>query len=164
MEQNIGHELSWDSVIENDGSEFTLLPEGDYPFTVVKFERGRFGGSDKMPPCNMATLTLDVRDPATGASATVTENLMLHTRMEWKLCQFFVSIGQRAHGEQHKMDWTRVPGATGWCRLIVNKWVGKKDGREMENNRVDRFLAPDEAPAAAASQPPAAPAWKAGTF
>lgn len=163
MAENTGRELGWNDVIENDG-EFTLLPTGDYPFTVTKFERGRFGGSDRMPPCNMATLTLEVRDPVSGSMATVTENLLLHTRMEWKLCQFFTCIGQRSHGEPLRMDWTRVPGATGWCRLMVNKWVGKKDGREMENNRVDRFLAPDEATADADPQPSAAPAWKAGTF
>ena len=63
------------------------------------------------------------------------------------------------------MDWTRVIGARGWCRLYVNKWTGQRDGREMENNRVDKFLAPDEAPAAQSTPAQAAaPAWKAGTF
>ena len=68
-----------------------------------------------------------------------------------------------------KCHGTRVIGARGWCRLNINRWTGKRDGREMENNRVDKFLAPDEAPATSPAQPAApvqapAPAWKAGTF
>ena len=49
----------WDDEIEKDGGDFVLLPEGDYNFTVAKFERGRFAGSEKMPACNQAKLELD---------------------------------------------------------------------------------------------------------
>ena len=49
--------LSWDDEIENDGSYFTLLDEGDYDFVVKKFERGRFDGSDKISACPKAILT-----------------------------------------------------------------------------------------------------------
>ena len=113
----------------------------------------------------MAIVTLDISDPVSGQTTTVTENLPLHTKMEWKLCQFFTSVGLRKSGERLQMDWPRVIGARGWCRLNINRWTGKRDGREMENNRVDKFLAPDEAPAAQAMPAQAAaPAWKAGTF
>ena len=50
--------MEWDDVIENDGQEFVLLPEGDYQFEVVDFERGRFPGGPKIPACNKATVTL----------------------------------------------------------------------------------------------------------
>lgn len=50
--------MNWDDTIENDGQEFVVLPEGDYTFTVTNFERGRFPGSAKIPPCNKATLTI----------------------------------------------------------------------------------------------------------
>ena len=36
--------LDWDGVLENDGSEFPILPEGDYVFEVTDFERGSFPG------------------------------------------------------------------------------------------------------------------------
>ena len=165
---NAGRELGWNDIIEHD-STFVVLPEGDYPFVVTGFERGRFNGSDKLPPCNMATVTLEITDPASGQSTTVSENLPLHTKIEWKLCQFFTCLGLRKHGERLQMPWNRVVGAHGWCRLIINRWTGQRDGREMENNRVDKFLAPDEAPATPPAQPAApmqapAPAWKAGTF
>ena len=34
-------ELAWDDEVTNDGG-FVLLPEGDYPYTVKKFERARY--------------------------------------------------------------------------------------------------------------------------
>lgn len=41
-------EFGWDDEIVKEGGEgFTLLPPGDYNFTVAKFERGRFAGSEK---------------------------------------------------------------------------------------------------------------------
>ena len=64
--------MNWDDTIENDGQEFVVLPEGDYTFTVTNFERGRFPGSTKIPPCNKATLTISrtATSPRTMMSAT----------------------------------------------------------------------------------------------
>ena len=31
--------MSWDDVLENDGQEFIVLPEGDYTYTVTGFEQ-----------------------------------------------------------------------------------------------------------------------------
>ena len=53
--------MEWDDAIESDGQEFIILEEGDYNFRVVEFERGRFPGSAKIPPCNKAALTLQVK-------------------------------------------------------------------------------------------------------
>ena len=52
--------FDWDDEIEVDDS-FELLPDGDYTFTVVNVERGRFDGSEKMPACNMATVSFKVQ-------------------------------------------------------------------------------------------------------
>ena len=54
--------LDWD-VCEADPDDgqhggWTLLPEGFYPFRVEKMERERYQGSQKMPQCPMAKLTL----------------------------------------------------------------------------------------------------------
>ena len=54
MAENIERELGWDESIENDGPEFVLLPDGEYPFRVEGLERKRFNGSDKLPACPMA--------------------------------------------------------------------------------------------------------------
>ena len=45
--------MDWNDVIEDDGQEFVLLPEGDYNFVVTDFERGRFPGSAKIPACEL---------------------------------------------------------------------------------------------------------------
>lgn len=153
--------FDWNDIIENDSS-FTLLPEGRYPFTVVSFERGEHSGSDKIPPCKKATLTLEIDGGALGTTE-ISENLFLHSRQEWKLCQFFTAIGQRKRGEPLRMDWNKVTGAKGWVDLIVNEYDEKKDGqktgKKRKNNRVDRYIDPAEMDTA-----PAAPTAPMGGF
>ena len=36
-----GREFGWDDEIQNDSPDLVLLPEGEYPFEVTKFERPR---------------------------------------------------------------------------------------------------------------------------
>ena len=86
-------ELGWDDEIEKDGSDYVLLPEGDYDFTVESFERGRHNGSEKLPPCNKAMLKL--RIDATEGTALINHNLFLHTKTEGMLSAFFTAIGQK---------------------------------------------------------------------
>lgn len=138
MEAAVGREFGWNEEIKNDGNDFTLLNEGEYPFEIQKFERGRSRGSDKMPPCNMAILTIRVDD-----QTTLTERLVLHSKMEWKLCQFFTSIGLRKHGEKIRMDWSKVTGAKGRCKVVVEDYIDK-NGATKYTNRIDKFLDPAE--------------------
>lgn len=152
MAETTGRELGWGDAIEHDGSDFTLLEPGEYPFRVVKFERKRFGGSAKLPACNQAALTLDVGDAE--ASTTITHNLFLHSKTEGLLCAFFRSIGARKHGERIVMDWSKVPGATGRCKVGRREFAGK-DGTMKQANQVEKFLDPGEAEAVAASVGPA---------
>lgn len=144
-------EFGWNDVIENDSS-FVVLPEGEYDFTVEKFERGRHEGSAKIPPCPKAILTLRVTGEA--GSASIETSLFLHSAMEWKLCQFFTCIGLRKHGEQMRMDWNRVQGARGRCKVTVRTYT-KKDGGEGKANQIDDFLEPQAA---------AAPSFTPGAF
>ena len=144
--KSVDRELGWNDPIEHDGSEWTLLPAGEYAFRVAKFERKRFGGSAKLPPCNQAALVLEVGDAE--QATTVTHNLYLHSKTEGLLCAFFRSIGARQHGERLVMDWSKVVGATGRCRVKVRDWTGK-DGQTRQSNEVDRFLDPSEEAVAA---------------
>ena len=36
--------FDWEDEINNESSDFILLPEGDYEFRVKKFKRGIFAG------------------------------------------------------------------------------------------------------------------------
>ncbi len=141
-------EMGWDDEIEND-DQFELLPEGDYNFQVEKFDRARHSGSTKIPACNKAILTLAVSDGTHRGS--VQTNLFLYEKQEWKLCQFFTSIGQRKHGERIRMNWGAVTGATGVCHIGVYKWTGK-DGKERDSNEVTVFYDPEKAPKVEAPQ------------
>lgn len=138
------YELSWDSEISKE-SEFELLPAGTYKFTVQSVERGRFAGSEKMNACPSATMSLKVSGPD-GAEGTVQDTLYLNSKAEWKLSQFFTSIGQKKKGETLRMNWNLVPGSSGELELTVNEYTAK-DGSQKKNNRVGKYL-PKEAPKA----------------
>ncbi|MEK4513625.1 hypothetical protein [Paenibacillus sp. FSL K6-2524] len=150
MNQNNERELGWDDEIQKDGGEFIVLPAGDYNFTVMKFERGRFAGSEKMPACNQAKLEIAVHSPEQG-DVTVFHTLLLHTKTEGFLSSFFAGIGQKKKGEKLRMNWNAVVGAKGKLKLKINKFTGR-DGVERTNNEVQTFYAADEQPAGQSPQ------------
>ncbi|MBR5948420.1 MAG: DUF669 domain-containing protein [Clostridia bacterium] len=141
MDNNTERAFDWNDSIEKD-SEFTLLPEGEYDFTVEAFERGRHPGSDKLPACNKAVLTLRVFD-STGNTSKIIHNLFLHSKCEGFLCAFFTAIGQRKHGEKLQMNWNTVIGSRGKCKVYIDKYTGN-DGVERQSNKIARFLEPVE--------------------
>jgi len=128
--------MGWDDVIEDDGQEFITLPEGDYAFQVIDFERGRFPGGRKIPPCNMASLTLEVRTPE--GTAHIRTDLILYHSLEWKISSFFRSIGEKEKGKRLAMNWDRVINARGRAHFKPRTYVGS-DGQEHTVNNVDRF-------------------------
>lgn len=143
-----GYELGWESQISKD-SEYILLEEQDCDFEVISFERGRHQGSEKLPACPKAVLTIKVTGKE--GSTTVTENLNLHSSVEWKLCEFFTSIGHRKHGEELKMNWAKVPGAKGRCRVYIDDWTNQQ-GEKKKNNKIKKFLEPVESAPASTQQ------------
>lgn len=151
---DLERELDWDSEIEKD-SDFILLPEGDYDFTVTSFERARHAGSENLPPCNKAIISLTINAPE--ETAIIKHNLFLHSKCEGLLSAFFCSIGQKKHGEKLKMDWNSVIGKKGRCKITVRKWINK-DGEEIPINDIKRFYDPPEQPSqTSVSTTPASP-------
>lgn len=143
------HELGWDDEIEKD-TDYILLAEGDYSFTVESFERARHNGSEKLPACNKAIVYLKVkgRDVESGREGEVTirHQLFLHSKTEGMLCAFFTGIGQRKKGERMKMNWNLVPGSTGKAKIGIREYNGRKF------NEVKKFYDPADTPVAP-SQP-----------
>lgn len=123
---------SWDSVIENDGKEFVVLPEGDYAFTVDGFEKATVK-SGKYQGAPMAALTLKVTGEE-GAS-TVYENIILNDAFDWKIAGFFRAIGAKKKGEKMVMNWNAIEGAKGKAHFTV-----EKDSKGYDRNRVDRYI------------------------
>lgn len=143
MAETIDREYKWDDSIEKE-SEFTLLKEGDYNFSIKTFERARHPGSDKLPPCPKAIIRIHIESPE--GSTTINHNLFLHTRCEGMLSAFFESIGQKKKGERINMDWNQVPGSTGRCKVTVREYTNK-DGEKRQTNQISRFYPKEDKPA-----------------
>ena len=133
--------MDWNDIIESDGQEFVILEEGDYNFTVTGFERGRFPGGPKVPACNKAALTLQVKTDA--GVAVIRTDLLLYRSLEWRISAFFRCIGQKKHGERLVMDWNRVIGSQGRAHFKPRTYTDR-DGNERQTNDVDRFYDWDE--------------------
>ncbi|KLU66329.1 hypothetical protein DEAC_c17280 [Desulfosporosinus acididurans] len=140
---NEERELGWDDQIEHDGPEFVTLPEGDYDFEVIEFERARHGGSDKLPPCNKAVIHIKIQGPE--GVAVIKHQLFLHSKTEGMLCAFFTAIGQRKKGEKVSMNWNAVVGYGGRAKVGIRTWK-KDDGSEMTFNEIKKFYEPPEGP------------------
>ena len=129
-----GKEIGWDEEVEK-GNEYVLIPEGEYDFTVESFERSRFEGSDKVPPCNRALLKIRVDAPE--GTTVMNESLLLYDKMQWKLAEFFLSIGAEETDGRVKMNWQMVPQSTGRAKIEVT--TDKKDPNKKYNH-VKKFL------------------------
>lgn len=151
-----GHELGWNDQIENDSPDFVILPEGDYPFEVVAFERARHPGSEKLPACNKAVV--DIRVAGQEGITTIKHNLFLHTRTEGMLCAFFAGIGQRQKGQRVTMNWNQVIGSKGRCKIGIREWTNDK-GEKKTFNEIRKFYEKNEQPTGTGG-----PAFQQGTF
>lgn len=129
-------ELSWDDSFSSDfnDSDFVLLPEGDYDFTVESFERARHEGSEWIPPCHKAVLKLRIDAPE--GPAIITQNLYLCTKNSCRrdIYRFFESIGQVKDGEDLRPNWSsgNLVGQTGRAHIIQRP--DKKDPSKVYNN------------------------------
>lgn len=143
--------LDFDDVISSDSS-FVELPEGDYQFTVENYERGRFNGSEKIPPCNQVTVYFRVEAPD-GSSVSIREHFILFSRLEWKISQLYCSVGLKKEGEPTRMNWPALPGLTGMAHVTLDP---DKNNPSRKYNHISRFYPKKETNAA--------PAYKAGDF
>ncbi|MFI8712009.1 hypothetical protein [Brevibacillus brevis] len=138
-------ELGWDDEIQKDGGEgFVLLPAGDYNFTVTKFERARFAGSEKMPPCNQAKMEITVHSPEHG-DVVIFHNLFLHSKTEGLLSNFFAGVGLKKKGEPLRMNWNATLGRRGRLKLEVRNYT--HNGEPRSSNQIKNFYAYDDIPA-----------------
>ena len=164
MAEDFGRAFDWNDSIEKDsaGSGFVVLPEGDYPFTIVDCEKSRHAGSAKLPACPKAIVTCRV-DGGDFGSVDLRKNLFLHSKVEGLLCAFFTCIGDRKPGERLDMDFDHLVGKGGTCHVTGRKWTGR-DGNEHDGNDISRFLEPAGEPDAAPAGTAPAGKWKKGRF
>jgi hypothetical protein len=155
MSLDRGTAYGWDDTIEKD-SEFILLEEGEYEFTVSDLDREHFEGSEKVDACPMAVVHCQITTDA--GTATLKHWLLLSTKTEGLLSAFFASIGMKKKGEPMRMEWSRIFGRKGRCLVGVRSY--EKDGEMRQANEIKRFLPPDDY----ANTEPQQKAYSAGTF
>lgn len=124
---NFEREFGWDDTIQKD-SEFVLLPEGLYYFTVANYERGRHTPNPqnpgKLPACPKASVYLQI--VANEGETELRHNLFLHSSTEGMLSAFFGSIGLKRKGEPLRMDWNSIIGKVGVCKVGTREYNGNK--------------------------------------
>lgn len=158
MNNNNNEVIGWGDSFIAEENEFTLISPGNYPFTVKGMERKIYDGNGKIPN---GTPYAEVKCEVTGPEGTtsIIERLYLLRRMQWKLTQFFQSIGQPVVvGQPFQPNWGTVVGAKGTAEVEVNEY-NDKNGNPQKNNRIKNFLEPGEntqgpnQPAETAQQP-----------
>jgi len=134
MNEKTERALDWEDEIEQDSAEFTVFPEGDYDFEVTGFERARYQGGEKIPPCNKAIIKIKIKDGE--KSTTINHNLLLYSTLEWRISEFFISIGMKKKGEKVAPKWGNVIGSTGRAKIGIRKWENKEKRTSGEANEV----------------------------
>jgi len=139
--------MDWDDQITDDGEysgeESVVLPEGKYPFEVIKTEKGWYDGSNKIPACNMAKVFLRI-DGGDQGKALCVEQIYLLDKLEWKAAGFLRAIGLKKHGEP--IEWRKLvqcDGETGRCEIYVDEYEGR-DGQTHQSNKIKRFFDKEE--------------------
>ena len=126
-------EMAWDDTISNDDEDIALLPVGEYHFKVTSFERGRHKGSEKLNACPVAKLNIRIFGDEKG-DGYVVHRLFLDRKCEGMICTFFRSIGMRTKGQTIIMDWNKVTGATGRCKIGLHTY------KDNTYNEIKSFL------------------------
>lgn len=130
--------LDWGTPIENEGTSFVVIPENtECTYKVLSMEKVYSERSQ----CPQAILELEVTAIDGSGVARFRDYLTLNRKSEWKLCEFFISNGQRKHGERITPNWNKVPGCTGRCTVGVKPWANNPD---RFSNEIKKYLEPVE--------------------
>lgn len=143
MNNNNNEVIGWGDSFIAEENKFTLISPGNHPFTVKSMDRKIYDGNGKIPN---GTPYAEVKCEVTGpeGTASIIERLYLLRRMQWKLTQFFQSIGQPVVvGQPFQPNWSTVVGAKGTAEVEVNEY-NDKNGNPQKNNRIKNFLEPGE--------------------
>lgn len=122
---------------------YTLLPEGDYPFTVVAIKTGRYqpkpDGTSKIGACKQITLTLRFINPEDGSAVDMDHNLYMWNSKAClgMIAQFYDSIGTHKKGEALTFDWREhmIIGKTGKAQISHRVNQNDKD-KPVDQRRV----------------------------
>lgn len=133
-----GNWLERDAVINEDVRRPDYLEPGRYRATVKTVTWGIHSPTYKIPKCEKAVVRLAIPDEI-GEEVTLSAELYLHSCMEWKLSEFFRSVGLKDYGEDFRMDWDAVPGRE--CIVLVDNYMyTTEEGESITRNYIKKFL------------------------
>ena len=128
--------FGWDDEVQIETSEYTLLEPGEHDFTVVGFDRDSHSGSEKISACDVAVYTLDFD------GVRVKYKLYLHKKFNWKITQFFQSIGlidaDAENGSKFVYPWESCIGCKG--RAVT----GLREYNGSQYNEISKCLVPEK--------------------
>ena len=134
-------EMDWDSEIPLDEgrADFVTLPAGtECRFEILKFAKDRSQAGDPMAKLELICTADD------GRRSYVHENITLSPRAIFRARKFGVAIGHLVPNEPGRIQWDGVCGTSGRCRVSVESWK-RRDGTEVESNKIKDWLPPAEA-------------------
>lgn len=139
VNKDIGQEIGWEDEVENTSS-FVDIKDGEYEFIVDHFERSKVGGDSKYSGQNMAVIYCNI---LTQGEPQLKTNIIMNTKFQWKISQFFISIGQMKNEEGAKLkpNWSTVGGSRGHCRIEHKPNYNDKTKTHPE---IAEFLPPAE--------------------
>lgn len=136
-----------DSEIKDSGNnktEFTVLPKGEYPFTVTKVEYrnyqpkpGKTTGITK--PCKQIVLGLVV-DGGDKGTAWVDENLYFYPTCMFKVLSVFKAVGLISDGYKGSLPWDQLKGTKGRAKFDVEKYHSTKYDEDRERMIAKAFV------------------------
>lgn len=140
--------------LELDDNQFTVIPDGDYHFTVDSHEVG-YATSDKLPAnTQQVTCYLDIPyldESGQVQHAKVKNNLNIYKKALFAVRQFVECIGMVPEKGRIKVNLEEIDGKTGVCAITT---ATTKRGNEINN--VQMFYPPSKVPASTANDE----AWK----
>ncbi len=143
MADQENYALDWTDEVEDDGLDYILLEEGDYTCVVEKLDKERYEGSDKVPPCPRANITLLI-PLADGRTAHVFDRILLYSGNKWRIYRLFEAFGFESNQDGKMIPhWDEIIGRQGVVRIKQRKYTNK-NGDEKITNDVDSYIKPTE--------------------
>lgn len=131
---------NFDTPIVAELQEFTILPEGEYPFTITDVEKKYYepGPNSKLPPCPQITVTFMI-DGGTHGQSKVTSHFFYYKTTIWRVNDLFIGVGLAQKGQQFVPNPDLLLGKTGVVRLKQCKYT-RNNGEEGTINEFDRCV------------------------
>ena len=134
------------NIVLDDNSK-EVIPEGDYRFTVDRYEVG-FATSDKFDANTQQItcyLTIPIMKDGAVKNVELKRNLYACKKMSWAIRQFAECVGQVPEKGQASINIPAFVGLSGMCQVSL------QEGTENQYNRVESCYPPSKAPIVAAN-------------